>query len=162
MELFYRWGRTVALAVILATVVELVLPSDRMARYVRVTLGLVVVLAVMAPVLAFLGRGWDPAAVWQLEAIADSHALAERTGEVLARQVESLAASVPGVRVLGAWVEVDAGLRPRAIRVRVALESPGDGDTLRTALTRSLASLYGLPVEQVKVDLGPAPGGNGR
>jgi stage III sporulation protein AF len=50
------WVRGLVLLVVLATCLELMLPMNAMKKYVRMTMGLLVVLAVIQPLLGFMGQ----------------------------------------------------------------------------------------------------------
>jgi stage III sporulation protein AF len=51
-----EWVRGLVMLVVLASCLELVLPMNSMKKYVRMTMGLLVVLAICRPVLSFLGH----------------------------------------------------------------------------------------------------------
>ncbi len=60
------WVRQVVMVLVLTGVVELALPTGALRRYVQVVLGLLVLLAIVRPVLAWLGS--EPATLvpaWQ-------------------------------------------------------------------------------------------------
>ncbi|MGE5674249.1 MAG: stage III sporulation protein AF [Mycobacterium leprae] len=56
MEFLKDWVRNLVMLVILAGCLELLVPAGGMKKYVRMTMGLLVVLAVTRPILGFLGR----------------------------------------------------------------------------------------------------------
>lgn len=51
-----EWVRGLVMLVLLGSCLELLIPTNDMKKYVRMTMGLVVVLAVVSPIAAFLGR----------------------------------------------------------------------------------------------------------
>ncbi len=56
MTALKEWVRELTVLVILGTCLELLIPMGSMKKYIRMTMGLVVVLAVVSPIAAFLGR----------------------------------------------------------------------------------------------------------
>lgn len=56
MDGLKEWVRGLVLLVLLASCMELLLPMNAMKKYVRMTMGLLVVLAVTRPILGFLGH----------------------------------------------------------------------------------------------------------
>lgn len=56
MDFLKEWVRNLVMLVILASCLELFLPMNSMKKFVRMVLGLLVVLAVMQPALALLGQ----------------------------------------------------------------------------------------------------------
>ncbi|GAB6876020.1 stage III sporulation protein AF [Thermaerobacter litoralis] len=78
-----EWIRQVVMVLILTGLVELALPTGAMRRYVQVVLGLLVLLAVIRPVLAWLGsEPADLVPAWQraLAAVEGEGGLAGGTG----------------------------------------------------------------------------------
>ena len=56
MEFLKEWVRGLVMLVILASCLEMLLPMNAMKKYVRMTMGLLVVLAVIQPILSFMGQ----------------------------------------------------------------------------------------------------------
>jgi stage III sporulation protein AF len=60
------WLKTVITVILLATFVDLLLPSSTMQRYVRTVMSLFVLLTLLAPVAQLFQRGWDPQRLFSL------------------------------------------------------------------------------------------------
>lgn len=56
MDFLKEWVRSLVMLVILASAMELLLPMNSMKKYVRMTLGLLVTLAVLQPAFTYLGK----------------------------------------------------------------------------------------------------------
>lgn len=56
MDFLKDWVRSLVMLVILASAMELLLPMSSMKKYVRMTLGLLVTLAVLQPAFTYLGK----------------------------------------------------------------------------------------------------------
>lgn len=59
MEALKEWVRTLAMLLILATCLELLVPMGGMKRYVRMAMGLLLMLSMINPLFAFLGQPVD-------------------------------------------------------------------------------------------------------
>lgn len=59
MEALKEWVRSLVMLVILASILELLLPMNSMKKFVRMTMGLLIVLGVVRPVVGLLGRPVD-------------------------------------------------------------------------------------------------------
>lgn len=53
------WVKGIVLILIFATFVELLLPNGSMLRFLKVIIGLFIILAILNPVAHFLSRSWD-------------------------------------------------------------------------------------------------------
>ena len=142
--------RQVALITIMAAFLEMLLPERKLARYVRLVLGLFVVVAILTPIVRGLGAGsaldivaWDlrlaPVATTSLQeglelAEENERAALELYRERLASQIKALVTLVPEVKTAEVLVDVsgDQGYRGTIKRVVVVAslvdnEEPGEG-----------------------------------
>jgi stage III sporulation protein AF len=141
------WVRQLVLLVLLATCLELLLPMNSMKKYVRLTMSLLVVLAVTRPILALLGQPiavdyslFAPAPDKPLPSLNEILAQASEfraKNQTLATQqaraaleVEAVRAAkaVPGVADAKATVdvgEVDGQQQVQRVRVTVVTGRPG-------------------------------------
>ncbi|EPD80653.1 stage III sporulation protein AF [Paenibacillus sp. HGH0039] len=55
------WLKTVVALILLATFIELMLPTNKMQRYVRTAMSLFILLTLLSPVLQLTRKNWDPA-----------------------------------------------------------------------------------------------------
>ncbi|WP_258359239.1 stage III sporulation protein AF [Moorella sulfitireducens (nom. illeg.)] len=152
--------RQVALIALLAAFLEMLLPDKKITRYVRLVLGLFVVVAILTPLAEGLRFGpelelaaWDlrldPAAATPVQqgrdlARANEEAALEIYRERLAGQIRALVTLVPGVKQAEVLVDLSGDKeRPGAIR-RVVV----------TATLESEEPVKGSP------DASPVPPGN--
>ncbi|GFN23312.1 MAG: stage III sporulation protein AF [Thermoanaerobacteraceae bacterium] len=117
--------RQVALIAILAGLLEMMLPQQTMNRYVRLVLGLFVLVAILSPLAEKFGRGqalevmaWDfrPGSIEEkVETLAPSSSWQGAPGDAamaifrerLGSQMRALIAFIPGVREAEVEVEVE-------------------------------------------------------
>ena len=135
--------RQVALIALLAAFLEMLLPDKKMTRYVRLVLGLFVVVAILSPLAEGLRLGpemdvaaWDlrldpvtdvPAQQGQEIARANAEAALELYRQRLAGQIKALVSLVPGVKTVEAQVSVDNEKECRgAIRRVVVIVTLGE------------------------------------
>src|SRR4051812_6623910 len=59
MEWLAGWLRTVIMVIMLATFVDLLLPSNTMQRYVKTVLSLFILLTLLTPVLQLFEKNWN-------------------------------------------------------------------------------------------------------
>jgi stage III sporulation protein AF len=94
------WLKTVITVIMLATFVDLLLPSSTMQRYVRTVMSLFVLLTLLSPFVQFFQRSWQPERLYSL--IEDEQArmaAAEEAGgamptlEAIRRKAEQLKAA---------------------------------------------------------------------
>ncbi|MHB1653782.1 MAG: stage III sporulation protein AF [Desulfitobacteriaceae bacterium] len=138
--------RNLAVILLLATFLEMLLPSKSMRGYVRLVMGLFVISAVLSPIANFLHTplsleipAWTMTSSQDLPVLAaDSpgtrlgqNAVAKQYRQILGHQIEALALGVKGVE--GASVEIafednGNGLieQPRIATVNITL-APGKG-----------------------------------
>jgi stage III sporulation protein AF len=150
LKLLGEMVRHVVAILILASFVEMLLPSSEINRYVRLVIGLFVVVAVLTPVVSLLNNrtnweveAWDqPVQEEQFSSIlAGGKALSDRSREVaveqyyrqLERQIEAITQLIPGVEQVQVKVQAapetdgnDPGVVP-AITVEIKMNK-GQGD----------------------------------
>ncbi|MDT2265204.1 stage III sporulation protein AF [Paenibacillus larvae] len=59
MEWLSGWLKTVITIILLATFVDLLLPSTKLQRYVKTVMSLFILLALLSPVMQLLQRNWN-------------------------------------------------------------------------------------------------------
>ncbi|MBX6377781.1 MAG: stage III sporulation protein AF [Clostridia bacterium] len=181
MAYLQEWVRQVAVVTLFAAVADLMVPAGASRAYVRVVLGLLVVLAVLQPLVDAFGQGVDwsrsfaavapptrPAAVGVAEEEGSERLRAvqraltvEAYAALLARQAEAVAANLEGVvsARAAAVVESDpSSLRfgqLRGLQVAVAAAGgPGAGlppAVLAGRVREALARSFGLSPDHVDV-----------
>lgn len=63
MELISDWLRQIVLLVLIATFIDLLLPNHSMDRYVKLVMGLLIILAILSPVFSLIRKDWDVSAL---------------------------------------------------------------------------------------------------
>ena len=166
MNLVYEWARVVALAVLFAGLVEMLITSEDMARFVRLVLGLVVLLAIMSPALALMDQPWITTTGF-LPAMGE-HPLAagNRAWEDgMSNQIVRLVESVEGirdvqVRLTGSPTEGITSLR---LWGWIQTVHPEQAMEAETAIAATLGAYYGVSSDQIEIQLEaeiiPAGGG---
>lgn len=121
-----QWIANIIALIFLATLLELLLPRGSLQRFVRVVMGLLVMLAVLQPVFSLMAQGFgldglrvatDDRGIDIDRILADAERLREQnsdlTRETYRRQVESSMAQrlarLPGVGSVSCRVELTAG-----------------------------------------------------
>lgn len=146
------WVRTIAVLVILAGFVEILIPRSNTARFVRMTMGLVIVLAVLSPLVSLLRQPLDVPGIWEAAARtqmqlerADTEQYREITGRQLVevyrgkledyvrQQAESLGEEVVAVKV-SFVADTDHEDFGRITAIKVTLEDDRVGE-VRVDLT---------------------------
>mgnify|MGYP001384016954 CR=1 FL=1 len=67
MGFLASWIQQLILVVIMATFLDLLLPNNAMQRYVRLVMGLVILMLILSPLLTLLKNDWDINSVLQVE-----------------------------------------------------------------------------------------------
>lgn len=128
LEILQELVRNVAFVVVLASVVEMLLPKGEMSRYVKLVMGLFVLMAVLTPVLSLLGRNWEvdlrawqePAPAVKLESIfargeqlqlQNQEQILQAYKHRLEGQIAALARLTPGVEEVRVYAELEPGAR---------------------------------------------------
>lgn len=165
--------RQVALIALLAAFLEMLLPDKKMTRYVRLVLGLFVVVAILSPLVEGVRTGPDlDVAAWDLRldqvtatpveqgrelAAANEEAALEVYRDRLAGQIRALVALIPGVRTADVLVRVAGGqgyrgaIREVAVTVTLA-------ETGKTGTGKEGGSGPQVRVEGIEVKPGAAGG----
>ncbi|OIQ58230.1 stage III sporulation protein SpoIIIAF [Moorella thermoacetica] len=167
--------RQVALIALLAAFLEMLLPEKKMTRYVRLVLGLFVVVAILSPLVEGVRLGPDlDVAAWDLRLDPVTAAPVEQ-GRELAAANEEAALEVYRERLAGqirALVALIPGISTADVLVRVAGEQGYRGAIRQVVVTVTLAAATGNtgtgkeegtrpPVRIDRIEVKPgAPGGN--
>lgn len=167
METLTGLIRQVVLIALLAAFVEMFLPRDDLARFVRLIMGLFIIVAVLTPVLNWLNRD----GVTVLEAWVDSRGQVADTESILvqgerlaqqgeqlmlddystrlAKQVQAIVRLVPGVEE----AVVTADLPGEEVEVEIAVPE-GDAVEAVVAQVRQIVSdFFGWPQDKVRVEV---------
>lgn len=144
IELIVSWVAGIVFATLFATFLELLLPSSSMQTFVRVIMGLLIMLAILNPVMGFLERPTNsfevaalaprvpPAELVKEEAISVARSRERLIRDVyrrdLAKQMQSLVLGIEGVARASIQVECsdspDSLMKIKLITVAV---QPGTG-----------------------------------
>ncbi|TDA67787.1 MAG: stage III sporulation protein AF [Clostridia bacterium] len=157
--------RQIVLIAMLAAFVELFLPRNDMARFVRLIMGLFIVVSVLTPVLNWLNRD----AATGLEAWVDGRSQATDTQSILvqgenlaqegekmvlddysarlARQVQAMVRLVPGVEE----AEVTASLPQQEVMVEIQVHREGEATVVTQRVRQTVSDFFGWPREKVRV-----------
>jgi len=160
--------------VLLAGALEMLIPSNGMKKYVRMTMGLVIVLAVVRPITALMGRPIDPKALSVYSDLTDARGLptleqimadaalfrsrnqklaTEDVRLALSRQATDAALQVKGVGQV--WVEVTLFDPDQGIKAVNLFILPGVGPSavVPVAPIRTIFSTRNQTPVQTAVDL---------
>jgi stage III sporulation protein AF len=138
MEALKELVRSLAAIIILTSLMEMVLPNSKMKSYVRLMLGLFVIVIILNPVLAFLGssgefssQAWiEPARDQQLEEImADAQDLSVQSRDMF---LDDYAAKVE--QQIAALVMLSPEVREAQVEVLIAEEDPDLGTDIIGAI----------------------------
>ncbi|MFS0722762.1 stage III sporulation protein AF [Paenibacillus sp. 1P07SE] len=105
-----EWLRQIIAIILLAGIIELLLPSNAYQRYVRLVIGLFILLALLSPILSLLQgefgsrleqgiRSWQGLDSAMLAGDADSLAAVNRQAELLREQQQEQAAGLAATKV---------------------------------------------------------------
>lgn len=160
MEIVAELVRNIAALVLLFAFSELLLPPGSLAAFIRLVLSLLLVLALLDPLVNWLGQGWPERPDWLAEAtltqqdyagqgqrIADGLAeQAEREyATSLSRQMAAMARLRPGVAEAQAWVEIDATSGAvSSADIVIRAEAGQDATLLAAEVGEFLSAFYGL------------------
>ncbi|MGE5589700.1 MAG: stage III sporulation protein AF [Bacillota bacterium] len=173
MQEVKEWALAIAGIVVFASLLEMLVPTGALKRYVQLAMGLLVLLTLLTPVLGVLQRthdlAWEAGAAWapgalSLDAVL-SRADALRSGNVrrqteLYRQSLEAAAAIQAQRALGgrpAAASVELGPPPAdggAPPIRRVTLTPGQAPPGQAAAAGSGATGLVAPVAPVGVSLG--------
>ena len=119
--------RNLAVVLLLAAVLELLLPNGKMSKYVQLVMGLFVIAAVLTPITSFLHMAmsmdipaWNTVQTQDLPVLADNqgaqagqNAVQDQFRHIIINQVRALAISLSGAADAG--VEVSFGDNPTTL-----------------------------------------------
>ncbi len=143
MQTLYTLVRNLAVILLLATFLEMLLPSKSMRGFVQMVMGLFVISAVLTPITTFLHTplameipAWAVTSTQDLPAIATegqglklaSDAVQEQYRQILVHQIKALALGSDGVEGVEVDVEFEEGAggltdQPKIVLVTVTLTS---------------------------------------
>lgn len=165
METLSDLVRSLAVTIILASLLEMFLPSNDMKRFVQVIVGLFILVTILNPLLGLVNKEWTTELqAWTAESKGvpleeiltkgeqirqeNQTQAVEQYRQKLAAQVTGLANLVPGVEVRNARVEVKGqeGLPGKVSKIQLTV-APAGKDKLPDGLSRPL-------VHPVEIDLG--------
>ncbi|MBS3984188.1 MAG: stage III sporulation protein AF [Selenomonadales bacterium] len=158
------WTQEIVILIILATVIDLALPSGTMRKYVDYTVSLVLLLVLLGPVAALLAGGFDLSAlevpagarggIEELSLTPLSDQSVWLTYELLLRdRIAALARTEPSVTAATVALSLDRETRSpdfgRIVAVRLTLTvdngtSPASIEALQSRLQTALLRDYGL------------------
>lgn len=169
METLSDLVRSLAIIIILASLLEMFLPSNDLKRFVQVIVGLFILVTILNPLLGLLNKEWTTdLQAWTVESKGvpleqilakgeqirqDNQTQAvEQYRQKLAVQVTGLANLVPGVEVRNARVEVKGqeGLLGKVDKIQLTV-APAVHDKLPDGRNSPL-------VQPVEIDLGGTKG----
>lgn len=166
VEVVKELVRTVVLIVLLAAVLEMLLPQENLGRFVRLVMGLFVVAAVLTSVSKILPRTVPATLLLPLGgAVVDTEkirrqaqaleryqqrVMQEMVNEEVRRQVAALL-GVEELEVQRAEVVADDERKIKELKVEVRLGEGGEQDL--TEVRERIARFYGVPPERVAVSL---------
>lgn len=144
IALLSAWVKEIILVVLFATFVEFLLPNSSMQRFVRVIMGLFIMLAILNPIMAIVDKNWRSAQVPALSTYSSgSTDIQNKTGSVandrtriageifrkdVARQIRALVIAVEGVAEARVNVDVegqDDGKYTGAVKKIIVYVKPG-------------------------------------
>ncbi len=155
MSLIYEWARVVALAVLFAGLIEMLITSEDMARFVRLILGMVVLLAMISPALTLADRSWlhtDSIITLGQDPLAAGNRAWHKS---VSGQIGRLMESIEGlgdiqVRVFG---NVGEGITSIQLRGRISGQEQHRTSQIEKAITTTLAAYYGVLEKYVELQL---------
>lgn len=175
LEIIGEIVRQVALIALLAGLMEMLLPQQALGKYVRLVLGLFVIVAILSPLAARFDQGralevmsWDMRPNNEQGFKVSERVLAGGEEETvleifqrrLSTQMRTLIALIPGVRDTEVRVEVEPGsqhiAKIRQVYVSVALDKEASPEEVEARIRQTLAYFYGI--EPGAVDINKLPG----
>jgi len=163
-----EWVQEIVVLLILATVIDLALPNSSLKRYVDYTVGLILLLLLLTPVMRLLGSELDVSAMLATaeqrsgRTMVTSQTLSDNSSWlayklVLEERIKQLVKEIGEVQSVSAEVEVDKNSasitygNPIAIVVHIKLskgaaEAPG-----AEQIDEMLRTTYGLETAQIRI-----------
>jgi stage III sporulation protein AF len=166
------WLKKIILLVLLAAFLDLILPNTSLQRYVKMVMGLILLLTIISPVLSLFSLSQDDLAIrlnrYQEELNNPSDAEWKRlTDKLLGQQNEQVTAYVEKqvASSVKASVKEQYGLDVRQVQVQVNHENPDQPVLERIELVIGEASVQGQgtvepikPIEPVQIQLSEKKG----
>jgi stage III sporulation protein AF len=175
-----NWIRYIVYIILFAAFLELLLPSNRMQRFIRLILGLLIMLAILNPVLSIMHKGMDAEALpvfagseEKKQAIMEHAKTMARERERLAmemykreliQQMHAMVTSVPGVKDAKIVLEMDDGGKVevknlgqmvRQVTIYVKAEGAtgenGVSPSVRKKVMEFIGEMYQLPKEKIRI-----------
>lgn len=170
MAMIYEMVRNVVLIVIVAGLVEMLLPSGQMSRYVKLVAGLFIIATILAPLtkeMERLGRSDAPAALaaWQglpdLERGVANNNLGASVNQYAAnveKQIQQMLQLLPGVDRAEVTVEAQTGnnsqLSLSKIRIRLWVKGGNSSEAITCQQIESVVSnFYLIDPKAVEVEI---------
>jgi stage III sporulation protein AF len=123
MTALILWVRTLIMVVLFASFLELLLPNSSMQRFVRVIMGLLIMLAILNPVIDLFSSDWVSQPIASIAAQTDSSGELKDIGKSviherdrlaeeiytkeLARQIQSVVLAIDGVEDAKVTIKLD-------------------------------------------------------
>lgn len=159
MQAIGDWLKNIIFVILIATFIELLLPNNKMERYVRTVVSLIILLVLITPVLTIFKKNWDPSALFVQAQQMQNKVQAEeqkqmkqalslpeimKKGDRLHRYEESEAEKLLNNRIASRIREglvAKFSIADAAVTVKTAKDK--EGSPYITAVTILLASLPG-------------------
>ncbi|MCG0277610.1 MAG: stage III sporulation protein AF [Thermanaeromonas sp.] len=174
LEVIGEIVRQVALIALLAGLMEMMLPQQALSKYVRLVLGLFVIVAILSPLAESFSRGkalevmsWDLRPGSELEFKVSEGVMAGSTEGTaleifqkrLSSQMRTLVALIPGIKDIEVQVEVEPGsphnTKIRRVHVSVVLDKEASPEEVEARIRQTLAYFYGVDPEAADIDMLP-------
>jgi stage III sporulation protein AF len=180
MEMAYSLVRNLVVIIVLAAMMEMIIPSGSFKPLLGFIMGLFVLIAVLQPVAGILHRGemaWDN---WNLEAAAPDVRQLQKESETmrqdilqqveaemsrkLSNQIAAMTLLVPGVEEAQAEVDLREGQHLEGVRLEITLEPEPAADqplagsaridegAVRSKVCRVLQQVYGVEEDQIQIE----------
>lgn len=159
MEALKEWVATIAGVVVFAGLLEMLAPSGSMKRYVQLSMGLLILLTLLRPVVGVLERtrdlAWETEAAWAAPGLSLDSVLAK--AEDLRQSSAEQQVTLYRSRVEQAAAErAAAALGGRTVTARVTLgPPPKDGGA--PPIQQVLLLVSGAPADAAAANRSPAP-----
>lgn len=98
MDWLSEWIRQIILLVLIATFIDLLLPNPSFDRYVKLVMGLLIIMAILSPILSFLNKDFDlssltkwktnqPVPTANMDSLNEIKGRSEQLGQFQTRQI---------------------------------------------------------------------------
>jgi stage III sporulation protein AF len=149
------WLKTVVTVIMLATFVDLLLPSSTMQRYVRTVMSLFILLTLLSPVVQFFQRSWQPERLFSL--IEDEQArmaAAEEAGGAMPT-LEAIRSKAEQLKAANAQQEKQLVETQLAAQIRDRLQGETQLAIAAVRVTTTTDKRDKPYIQDVQVTLGP-------